>query len=303
MDVFKLDSSKLNEILYNMENQNKDAFVVISSGEILYDDEVTPDNYDSNNTYPLPKWGPVEGFRIMNDFVSGLKNLILKDELVIVLNSGHGVFRKFKNTLKSSPDIQKMWYNFKKEQIKSKVLNWYNQIREYAGLESLTQDDLEDDQDLLNFDFNITDGCSIDLEYILDSDKKGFNELYSHYPKVVIDEIYLKKRDEMLNLTMFEADFITVAKTPLGDNAGFVWATGYTLCDSFSGMELLQLYVEPEFRGLGIGKMLLNRVLTQFKDGDFKDFTVNCQGESSWLIHFLELEGYKIAFQELSFRP
>lgn len=300
MDVFILDSSKLNEILYNMENQNKDSVIVISTGEILYHETFT--GIDRDTTYPLPEWGPVEGFRIMNEFVSGLKNPLVKEELKFVLSSGHGVFRKFKNVLKDSPEVERIWFSFKKNEIKSKVLNWYNQIRDYAGLEVYSEEDFEDDKDLLDFDFSIRKGEEKDSDFIYRWDRKGFNELYSNYPEVVIDDIYRKKRDDLLNKSMFSSDYVYVAENPLGESVGFIWVTEYTICNTFSGMDLLQLYVIPEYRGLGIGKMLLNMILGKYREGEYRDFVVNCQGKKSWLINYLEQEGYKLSFQELSFR-
>jgi len=297
MDVFVLDSSKLNEIMYNMENQNKESSIVISTGEILYTDDLK-----NSDLYPLPKWGPVEGFRIMNEFVSDLKNPIVKQELKSVLNQGHGVFRKFKNVLKDSPEIERIWYSFKKDAIKSKVLNWYNQIREYAGLDLFSEDDFEEEQDLLDFDFIIEKGNIDEFDFVSKCDKKGFYELYSNYPEDVIQDMYNRKRDDMLNSSMFDSDFLFIAKNPAGESVGIVWAASYILGDSYQGMDLLQLYVTPEYRGLGIGKLLLNKILDEYKSGEFKDLIVNCQGKKSWLITYLELEGYNLASQELSFR-
>lgn len=300
MEVFILDSSKLNEIMYNMENQNKDSLIIISTGEIIYPTD--GEKLDGDKLYPLPQWGPVEGFRIMNEFVSSLKNPIVKQDLKSVLNYGHGVFRKFKNVLKGSPEIERIWFSFKKDEIKTKVLNWYNQIREYAGLDLLKEGDFEDEKDLLDFDFTIIKAELSEFEFISVCDNRGFYELYSNYADDVILDMYNKKREGMLNESMFDNDFIFIAKNPTGERVGVVWAAGYTLCNSFSGMDLLQLYVIPEYRGLGIGKLLLNKILDEYRLGDYKDFIVNCQGKKSWLITYLELEGYKLAFQELSFR-
>jgi len=300
VEVFVLDSPKLNEIIYNMENQKKKSVILISTGEVLLSEELETVNGD--NVYPLPEWGPVDGFRIMNEFVSSLKNPIVKEELKHVLNLGHGVFRKFKNVLKSSPEIEKLWYSYKRDEIKAKVLNWYNQIREYAGLELFENEDLEDDEDLLDFDFTVTSGNESDFDFIRELDSEGFIELYSNYPKDVAREIYNKKREGLFYDSMFDSDLIYTAQNASGEKVGFIWAANFSVLDSFYGMELLQLYVIPEYRGLGIGKLLLNKILQDFREGEYNEFQVSCQGRTSWLIKYLELEGYKIAFQELSFR-
>lgn len=301
MEIFILDSSKLNEILYSMENQNKESYIEIKSGIIHYCEKGKKLDLDQE-IYPLPLWRPIEGFRIMNDFVFQLKNPIVKEELKQVLNSGHGVFRKFKNVLKSNSEIEKLWFSFKKSEMKIHVINWYNQVREYVGLELFSENDFEDEQDLLGFDFTIEKGNVDDFPFIAEGDKKGFTELYSHYPSDVIDDLYDQKRDQILNETIFDSDFIYIAKAPTGEDVGFAWATGFTLGDKFIVMELLQLYVIPEYRGLGIGKLLLNKILSEYREGGFKELIASCQKKSSWLINFLELENLILASQELCFR-
>lgn len=299
--MFLLDSSKLNEILYSMENQNKESYVEIKSGIIHYIDR-GQDLKIKEEVYPLPVWRPIEGFRIMNDFVFHLKNPILKEELKQVLNSGHGVFRKFKNVLKNNPEVEKLWFTFKKSEMKTYVINWYNQIREYAGLELFSENDFEDEQDLLDFDFTVEKGDKKDYLFVVDGDKKGFYELYSHYPADVIEDLYYQKRESILIESLLENDFVYTAKAPTGENVGFAWATEYTLGDSYSVMELIQLYVIPEYRGLGIGKLLLNNILSDYKKGSFNEFIASCQRQSSWLINFLELESLSLVSQELCFR-
>lgn len=298
MEVFNLDKSKINEILYHMENQNQESCVEVSTGQIF---DITEKDINRSDYYPLAKWSPVEGFRVMNDFVFQLKNPILKDELTRVLNSGHGVFRKFKNVLKNYPEVEKVWFSFKKGEMKDHIINWYNQVREYAGLDQLLEDSLDDDEDILGFDFTIVAPQAEDFDFLLNSDKEGVKELYSAYPEDVVNDIYLQKRGDV-EREVINDDYIYIAKTPSGESVGVAWATGYTLGRSFDVMEILQLYVIPEFRGLGIGKLLLNTLLKRYKDGQFKELVVSCQNKNSWLIHFLEASDLKIVSQELCFR-
>lgn len=299
MEVFNLDSSKLNEILYNMEDQEQQSIIEITSGEISKKGSLF--KAEEDRYYSLPKWTPVEGFRVMNDFVFQLKNPLVKDELTQILKSGHGVFRKFKNCLKNNSEIEKLWFSFKKSEMKIHIINWYNQIREFVGLEHLSEDYIEDDQDLLDFDFTIEPCPKNEYESILTYDKKGFNELYSNYPGDVIEGLYSQKRGD-LNSESLDEDYVYISRTPAGEVAGFIWASVFTLGDNFDIMELTQLYVVPEYRGLGISKMLLNSLIDRYKEGFFKEFVINCQNNNSWLIGFLESLGFNISSQELSFR-
>ena len=301
MTIFPLDHSKMTEILYSMENQKRTSYIRITDGEIIFAEKGISLKAD-RTLYPLPKWGPIEGFRIMNDFVFHLNNPLLKEELSAVLNAGHGVFRKFKNALKTSPEVEKVWFTFKKAEMKTHVVNWYNQVREYIGLDQLIEDELEADSDILDFDFTMELGIKENLKYIMEGDRKGFEELYSHYTIDVILDIYERKREGMFSEDIFDNDDIIVAKAPTGDVVGFVWAVNYILGDAYPVMELLQLYVSPEFRGLGIGKALLGELLIKYRDGIYKEFVANPYNHSSWIIKFLELEKFQIVSQELCFR-
>lgn len=297
MEVFKLDNSKINEILYCMEDQGRDSAIDIITGEVI---EVEAAEKLESNFYPLPKWTPVEGFRVMNDFVFHLKNPLLKEELTAILNSGSGVFKKFKNCLKSKPESQKLWYSYKKSQMREYIGLWYNQVREFFGLDQLTESEIDNPEDLLTFDFSVIKPEQNNLDFIVTGDKLGFNELYSRYPKDVIEDIYTQKRGDIDN-SILDEDYIYIVKTIEGDSVGFIWGTGYTLGKSFDVMEILQLYVVPEFRGLGVSKMLLNSLLKRYREGSFKELIITCLDSSSWLINFLESEDLKITARELTF--
>lgn len=298
MDIFELNSARINEILYFMENQDKDSYANMETGKIeLYDKGLTPED---DNLFPIPEWGPTQGFRVMDEFVADMKNPILRQELRGVLKSGHGVFRKFKNVLKGYPDIQKLWYAFKKREMKALILSWYNQIREIAGLEILSDDDIEDESDLLVFDFNIQKAKSKDFDFIIEQDKIAFYESNSSYPIDVIGELYERKRDGINREDMAE-DLLYVVKTPTGENAGFVWCLEYILGNSFKVLEVLQVYVLPAFRGLGIGKMLIETIVTDYRKLKGKELIINVNG-NSWILKQLENLGLKIETQELYLR-
>lgn len=298
MDIFELNSARVNEILYFMENQDQDSYANIVTGKIeFYDKGMVPED---ENLYPIPEWGPTQGFRVMDEFVSDMKNPILRQELRVVLKSGHGVFRKFKNTLKEHPDIQKLWYAFKKREMKALILSWYNQLREIAGLEILSDDDIEDESDLLVFDFNIQKAQSRDLDFILEQDRVAFYESSSSYPRDVVKELYERKR-EGVNREDMADDLLYIVKTPTGEYAGFVWSVEYILGNSFKVIEVLQVYVLPAFRGLGIGKMLIEKIVADYKKLNGKELIINVNG-NSWVLKQLELLGLKLETQELYFR-
>lgn len=300
MEIFTLNSSKINEILYSMENQEKDSFINIANGEIEFFDKGTKKELE-DDLYVLPEWGPIQGFRIMDDFTGTLKNPLVKQELKSVLNSGHGVFRKFKNVIKGNQEIQKLWYQYKKNEMKTLVIIWYNQIRELIGLDILTDDEFDDEQELLGFDFTIENCDKESLEFIVNSDKKGFSELYNMYPNDVIDELYERKREGIDFDEILDQDYVFVAKSPTGDITGFIWFIDYVLGEKFKVIELVQLYVDPAFRGLGLGKLLFEKIIDNFKELKANELLVNIN-KNSWIVKHIENNGLNISTQELSFR-
>lgn len=300
MEIFTLNSSKINEILYSMENQEKDSYINIQSGEIEFFDKGTIKELE-DDLYVLPEWGPIQGFRIMDDFTGTLKNPLVKQELKSVLNSGHGVFRKFKNVIKENQEVQKLWYQYKKNEMKTLVITWYNQLRELIGLDVLTDDEFEDEQELLGFDFTIETGDKDSMDFIIGSDKKGFSELYNMYPNDVIDELYERKREGIVLNDILDQDYIFVAKSPTGETTGYIWFIEYVLGESFKVIELMQLYVDPTFRGLGLGKLLLEKILLKFKENSADEILIN-NNKNSWIVKYIENNNFNLSTQELSFR-
>jgi GNAT superfamily N-acetyltransferase len=302
MNMFKLDSRLINEVLYSMENQEKISYIDIETSEISYFDKDSTQELP-DNLYPLPEWSPVEGFKVMDEFVSKLHNPIVKEELRLVLKSGHGVFRKFKNVLKENPEVQKLWFNFKKEAMKSLIFSWYNQIREYTGLESLNEGYIEEeDEELINFDFDIKPGTPQYSDFFLTSDRLGFYEMYNQYPRDVREDLYDRKRDGLLTDSIFDTDITFFALTPSGEVSGFTWAIEYVLGEKFRVLELLQIYVKPSYRGLGIGKLLLERVISIYKENGGQEFVLTCPQDQPWIVKHLENTGFTVYSQELSLR-
>lgn len=300
MEFFTLNSSKINEILYSMENQEKDSFINIETGVIEFFDKGSKQEL-VEELHTLPEWGPIQGFRIMDDFTEVLKNPLVKQELKSVLKSGHGVFKKFKNVVKANTEVEKLWYQYKKNEMRTLILTWYNQLRELAGLEVLTDDEFEDEQELLGFDFTIEVASTDSLDFITSNDKKGFHELYNIYPNDVIEELYERKREGIIFDEILDNDYVFVAKSPTGDTIGYIWFIDYILGKNFKVIELVQLYVDPTFRGLGLGKLLLEKILEKFKELGRDELLVNVNN-NSWIIKHIENNNLKVSTQELSFR-
>jgi len=160
---FKLDNALINDILFYMENQDGEFVldtqerIIIDINGYLGDD----DYYDESRYTFLPKWEPKDGFRLMEKFVSGLKNPITRQELTDALNKNKGVFRAFRDVLEQHPETEKMWFSFKNQKMKNEIINWYNALREEWGLEPIGIEP-EDTSSLVLEDFVIREELLID---------------------------------------------------------------------------------------------------------------------------------------------
>ena len=284
--ITELTSELTGEIIYAMENQGG-AFVFDSiDGVILPESEAVP--YDEKRYYKLPVWNSASGFRMMEHFVASLKNPPVCEELRGILKSGQGVFRKFKNVLKEHPDVERLWFSFKEHEMKQVILSWFDDLRELWGLERLELEPEENDEELLHDDFlfRLADSSGEQAEITCKGELlKEFDDFYGKDLGEVLAEQWEKVNDS-------SNGFRTVAfcETVSGDSVGF--AAGFKTGADSSVAMISALFVIPHFRGLGLGKELLEFLLEQLKDGTVKAIAVSCSIIPDFFKTILEREGF-----------
>ena len=250
---FDLTESIKDSILNAMDDQTSDLVFDSKSRSVVESDQNTTNN---EQYIDLPKWTSADGFKIRQDFVSCLHAPLAKDELQQILHSGRGVFRNFKSCLKQYPEIEKKWHLFKRRKMLLKVNEWYNALRELWGLEALEAEP-EDFEDLVQNDF-------IFRGYDSAKDKESVL-YYANVEEVCIDEnleevsAAIKFLWERQFLSQ-DSDFGLVSKTFSDDFAGCIT---FQTCTSSStkAVVLSAFFVLKNFRGLGIGRMLLSQSL------------------------------------------
>ena len=72
-----MTSELINEIVFSMEDQNE-FYLLDSSVPVLLKKEEVPD-FDSDRYYILPVWDSISGFKLMEQFVTVLKNTLVAD--------------------------------------------------------------------------------------------------------------------------------------------------------------------------------------------------------------------------------
>jgi len=258
MPEWKLTRERLDEIIYSMENQQESFCLDMETGRVRLESEVPA--REAERCHELPQWRSLEGFQLMEQFVSSLRNPVSREELRQALAAGKGVFRSFKDVLKRRPDIERLWYAFKEREMTRIVVEWLNEIRELEGLEKL-EPPPEDTEELIASDFLITPEIAGHLDAIAEYDLDAFYKAYPAVERERVEEHVRRLRQDLPGLTD-ERSTVLVVETPAGEFAGFVWASEVeSPIEEGAVLELVQMVVAEEYQGLGLGELLLRQLI------------------------------------------
>jgi len=283
---FELDKTLIDVILFYMENQEGEFLIDAVKGQVIdinnndYEEEI--DFNDEQRFFPLPDWNPGDGYRLMEKFTASIKNPLVRHELSLALNSKKSVFRHFKNAIEQYPEIEKMWFAYKEREMKSEVLSWYNALREEWGLEPIGSEP-EDTSSLVLEDFVFRAGNENDIEKAAALHRECVEESED---KAII-AIY-----EAMNKFEIGSDFFIVAENASGEFAGFIAAKS----DSTSHLRIFALEVKPEYRGMGLGKALLAKMLERADELKLT-VTIDLPVGADYFARALHLEGFKPCLQ------
>jgi len=283
---FELDNPLINEILFYMENQNGEFLLDTQKIQVIdinnndFDEEI--DFNDEARFTPLPDWSPGDGFRLMEKFTSGLKNPVLRHELSLALNSKKSVFRHFKNVLEQYPEAEKLWFAHKEKEMKREVLAWYNALREEWGLQPIGSEP-EDTSSLVLEDFILREAVDSDGEKALELHKLCIEEKDDKATTAIY---------ESMNPYVFCGDFAFIAESANGDFSGCICAVKDASCT----LRVCALEVKPEYRGLGLGKALLSKLLKKADEQKFR-VTVDLPAGAEHFSRSLHLEEFKPCVQ------
>jgi len=251
---FELDKILIDDIIFNMENQDSDFLLDTQEGYVVdinnndYDDE--PDFENDDRFIGLPDWSSSEGYRLMERFAAGLKNPVLREELSSALNRSKGVFRAFRDVLSQYPETEKQWFNFKEREMRNEVIAWYNSLREEWGLEPVGGEP-EDNTSL------------------------------------VLEDFVIKEQTENKD----QREVCIIAETAAGDLAGTIKAA---IDNSILSINILE--VKPEYRGMGIGTTLLEKLVEKAEQQKF-DVIIDLPSNVDFFSRKLHLENFKPCMQ------
>lgn len=305
--TFILSPEMVDDILFSMENQTEilffDAFEGICVDKDAIDDETV---IGGRRYYDLPEWSSAQGFHVMEQFAAQVHNPLLREALLNALGQRKGVFRRYKEVLKTVPSVEREWYRFKEQQMKAAVYEWYNELRAIWGLEKSSFEE-ETDTRLLqgDFTFQVQKREALDAELLRDFIRKTDSPVNDDNTFISFDEKAALAVGRLFGQTLFfDADVCAAAGREHGtlqDNAAYITAYNESgLCGLcavvvFPFNECLCipfLRVLPEYRGLGLGKELLQRACVYSKPLAaalmFADFCT-----PPYIIALLEREGFE----------
>ena len=269
--TFELGDGLLDEIIYSMEDQDLEQVIDAAEGHVLpvgdgLGEGVGPDELDDDTEdryYRLPEWTSGDGFELLRDFTNGLHSPLAREDLRRAMQGGRGVFRRFKDVLRSYPEVERKFFVFKENRMKARVVEWFNGLRESWGMERLAfseSDALEETEELVLNDFMFR-------EY--DSGKDGDD---TGRGSDFVAEEYARQFSFELGGAVAEQWRRLSSAREAGEKFGFVCRSHsdeFTGCLLFSfcppsaktAVVLTDFFVLQDYRGLGIGEELLAKCL------------------------------------------
>jgi GNAT superfamily N-acetyltransferase len=256
-----LTNNLTDRIMYALENQTETFFLDTKEGDLVSlekNPEKLPDQ-DPSRYWPLPVWRPSDGFQLMKHFVDHLNNPVYKPRLLEVLSSGQGVFRKFKNILRENRELDRKWLLFKEGEFRKVVTDWHTRYTDAAGSLSRLSPwpDEEPEPDLILTDLTVETETGENLTLLAEWDKKGLGESFPGWNPALAEWWISRFRSSAMMMSV-PGEVILTARDPSGQPAGFVWMVPYS---DDKRLLVQQIFVLPEFRSLGLGRLLLKRAV------------------------------------------
>jgi GNAT superfamily N-acetyltransferase len=215
------------------------------------------------------------------------------------------VFRKFKDILKTSSEVEHLWFIFKERELRKIVWQWYNDNRELAGLERLEEEPepLEGLEDLLASDFSIVPAAPRHIKVVRELDRAAFMKAVPEADPGQAEQLY---RDSRKHLPAPDAggSLVFVAETPEEDFAGFVWAVEQS--DSLlpgTVLRIEQLAVVQRYQGVGLGTMLMRRIIEESRDRGYYRLRSELSFTSLELADFFAELGFRTISQDMELDP
>ncbi|MCF7928561.1 MAG: GNAT family N-acetyltransferase [Spirochaetales bacterium] len=285
--VFDLTDELMDQIIYSMENQEENFYYDVAEQQLVSSQNVNVD--DTQRFVPIPPWVSADGFQLMERFVSQLRNPVYHDELKRALSAGRGVFRAFKNTIKQREELERAWYQFKEQQMRRIVLEWYNDLRDLWGLEKLEALEEETD-DLVLSEFQITEEGEDFLPRMRELYKQACYDSHAGYDEEEAAYLceHLGRRQQVDEPV---PSVILTSRSPVEELAGCLWAAREEDRRGRVYFWVRMIYIEPEFRGFGMAKQLIEAMMQHAHREDAQRVFFDFPGRAAVMERYLSRIG------------
>lgn len=265
----------LDSIIFSMEDQNEEFSLDLQTGTVVSEEErafLDEDKaFGEFRFLGLPAWDSSHGFQLMELFASRVRNPLYRQRLLDCLQSGRGVFRKFKDTLAEAPVLERKWFSFKDEQMKRVVITWYREHEGLLGLMELSEESEELTEDILLEDFT--------FGMLEEQERPALQTLED----TLLDELKQGSEEDQIGALLLEEKLTSArpidylcAHSGDGSLVGFI---GYQkLTDKV--VEVPIFGVQEAYRGLGIFRLLFDSFSRQMARERFSRILITLVSDS-----------------------
>lgn len=269
--IFELTDSLVNQIIFAMENQNQVSALDVQNMCIVDAGSV---EVDEDKIYLLPEWTSHDGYALLESFVSSIRWSKAYKELSTVLAEGRGVFRQFKNALKKYPENERKFNLLKNSRMKSRVVGWYNELRMSWGLEKLSQD-FDECDDLIQEDFVIRPYNRVsDSGFVMTEAKHFSDELKTQYSGELGQALSAIFEEGSLIQSLESKDTQGLVCQTLEDDFAGCILYSPVLSAAKTAVSLTALFVNQNYRGLGIAGELIERSISNLQKNGIHFFII-----------------------------
>ncbi len=262
---FALTDTLADSIVFAMENQNGVSVLDSVENKVVPLDSV---RVDDDRYYVLPVWSSADGFELLRSFTDGLHSPLAREDLKRVLSGGRGVFRKFKDVIKQYPEVERRFRFFKDVEMRKRLMEWYNTLRESWGLEKLAaEEELIPDglEDLVLDDFIFS---AFNPEKDRDDVSRTREEVAKEYERQFPLELGHAVEALWLRQSALSSDDEKMGFICRSQSDDFTGCLLLSFCPSSAvkTVAVTDFFVRQDFRGLGIGDELMSKTFADCKE-------------------------------------
>ena len=277
-----LTAELLESITFSMEDQETRFYLDLQKGSLINEKErryflEDEEDLSEDRFLSIPDWEPSDGFHLMEQFANRVRNPLYRTRLLGALQSGKGVFRKFKDTLAELPILERKWFAFKEEQLRRVVITWYREQEGVLGLmklpaecEELTEDILLEDFTFESYEGEAPEDLSHFMQELLEQGRSSDEE-------DAIASFLIARRLELLPPTHFQ-----IARTQEGALAAFL---AYELLGD-GVVEVPFFAVKRDYRGLGLFRLLFDSFSRQMARLHYMRILITLSGDAVTMDRF-----------------